>query len=135
MSVRDDVMVDNEGHWSKQAIDVRSFKDARLGRRCTELLRQLGAHMGGSIPFVSQDWANTKAAYRFFSNPNVEEGMIQAHPNAAETAPEYDAIENKNKSCLQQSATIGTQSLALAACLADLRYIAWTNFSKYRHGQ
>ncbi|WP_260687612.1 IS4/Tn5 family transposase DNA-binding protein [Rhizobium laguerreae] len=27
--------------------------------------------MGGSIPFACQDWVNTKAAYRFFSNPNV----------------------------------------------------------------
>ncbi|WP_348632690.1 IS4/Tn5 family transposase DNA-binding protein [Rhizobium leguminosarum] len=67
-------MADNDGHWSKQEIDAGSFKDARLGRRCTELLRQLGEHMGGSIPFACQDWANTKAAYRFFSNPNVEEG-------------------------------------------------------------
>jgi hypothetical protein len=25
-----------------------------------ELLRQLGEHMGGSIPFGCQDWANTK---------------------------------------------------------------------------
>ena len=32
--------------------------------------------MGGSIPFACQDWANTKAAYRFFSNPRVEEGDI-----------------------------------------------------------
>ncbi|MEK1854655.1 MAG: transposase DNA-binding-containing protein [Phyllobacterium sp.] len=83
-------MVDNEGHWSKQAIDVRSFKDARLGRRCTELLRQLGEHMGGSIPFASQDWANTKAAYRFFSNPNVEEGDI-LNGHFAATAQCYDA--------------------------------------------
>jgi hypothetical protein len=32
--------------------------------------------MGGTIPFACQDWAGTKAAYRFFSNPKVEEGDI-----------------------------------------------------------
>ncbi|WP_333711557.1 transposase DNA-binding-containing protein [Agrobacterium tumefaciens] len=53
-------MADCDGHWSKQEIDAGCFKDARLGRRCTELLRQLGEHMGGSIPFGCQDWVNTK---------------------------------------------------------------------------
>ncbi|OKP63827.1 hypothetical protein BTE77_35120 [Ensifer adhaerens] len=31
-----------------------AFKDARLGRRCSEFLRQLGEHMGGSIPFAKR---------------------------------------------------------------------------------
>src|SRR4051812_38224279 len=34
-------------------------------------LRQIGDGMGGSIPFACQDWANTKAAYRFFANERV----------------------------------------------------------------
>ena len=29
---------------------------------------QIGSAMGQSIPLVCQDWANTKAAYRFLSN-------------------------------------------------------------------
>ena len=32
--------------------------------------------MGESIPLVCQDWANTKAAYRFFSNERVSEEDI-----------------------------------------------------------
>jgi hypothetical protein len=32
--------------------------------------------MGESIPLVCQDWANTKAAYRFFSNERVTEKDI-----------------------------------------------------------
>jgi len=32
--------------------------------------------MGQSIPLVCQDWANTKAAYRFFSNDRVSEADI-----------------------------------------------------------
>jgi hypothetical protein len=34
--------------------------------------------MGQSIPLVCQDWANTKAAYRFFSNGRVSEADILA---------------------------------------------------------
>ncbi|WP_249784605.1 transposase DNA-binding-containing protein [Bradyrhizobium sp. IC3195] len=34
--------------------------------------------MGQSIPLVCQDWANTKAAYRFFSNDRVSEVDILA---------------------------------------------------------
>jgi Transposase DNA-binding len=34
--------------------------------------------VGGSIPWACQDWANTKAAYRFFSNDRVSEGEILA---------------------------------------------------------
>ncbi|SCB52695.1 Transposase DNA-binding [Bradyrhizobium yuanmingense] len=34
--------------------------------------------MGQRIPLVCQDWANTKAAYRFFSNDRVSEADILA---------------------------------------------------------
>ena len=34
--------------------------------------------MGQSIPLVCQDWANTKAAYRFFPNDRVNEADILA---------------------------------------------------------
>lgn len=52
------------------------FKDERLGRRFCKLLAQIGSDMGQSIPLVCQDWANTKAAYRFFSNDRVNEADI-----------------------------------------------------------
>src|SRR5580698_9399430 len=65
-------------HWSAQEIDAAAFKDVRLGRRCVELVKQLSIGMGGSIPFACQDWASTKAAYRFLSNPKVSEAKILA---------------------------------------------------------
>ncbi len=34
--------------------------------------------MGSSIPWICQDWANTKAAYRFFSNDRISEAEILA---------------------------------------------------------
>jgi Transposase DNA-binding len=61
----------------------------RLGRRCTDLLKRLCEGMGGSIPFACQDWANTKAAYRFFANPKVEEGDI-LNGHFAATRQRYD---------------------------------------------
>ncbi|WP_246510445.1 IS4/Tn5 family transposase DNA-binding protein [Bradyrhizobium glycinis] len=42
-----------------------------LGDRFRKLLSQIGSAMGQSIPLVCQDWANTMAAYRFFSNDRV----------------------------------------------------------------
>ncbi|WP_234811063.1 transposase DNA-binding-containing protein [Xaviernesmea oryzae] len=46
----------------------------------------------GSILFACQDWANTKAAYRFFSNPSVDEGDI-LNGHFAATAQRYDASQ------------------------------------------
>jgi hypothetical protein len=73
-------------HWSEPEIDASAFKDARLGRRFGELLKQIGDGMGESIPYACQDWANTKAAYRFFANGRVEEGDILSGHFAATRA-------------------------------------------------
>lgn len=54
------------------------FPDLRLGRRFCRLVRQLASKLGQSIPLACQDWTNTKAAYRFLSNPRVNEGAILA---------------------------------------------------------
>jgi Transposase DNA-binding len=76
MPGRSETMPPGGGHWSQSEVDASAFKDARLGRRCVELLRRLSDRIGGTIPLACQDWANTKAAYRFFANPKVEEGEI-----------------------------------------------------------
>jgi Transposase DNA-binding len=56
------------------------FKDARVERRFRKLVRQLARKTGYSIPVACQDWANTKAAYRFFSNRQVSEaGILAGH--------------------------------------------------------
>lgn len=55
-----------------------SFKDERLRKRFGALLSQMGTGIGGSIPLACQDWANTKAAYRFLSNNRVTEADILA---------------------------------------------------------
>jgi hypothetical protein len=64
--------------WVDREIAGCEFRDARLGDRYRKLLAQMGSAMGQSIPLVCQDWANTKAAYRFFSNERVDEADILA---------------------------------------------------------
>ncbi len=54
------------------------FRDARVGRRFKKLVRQLSQKIGQPIPMACQDWANTKAAYRFFGNRQVNEAAILA---------------------------------------------------------
>ena len=64
--------------WFDRELAGCSFPDERLKKRFRKLLAQLGSAMGQSIPLVCQDWANTKAAYRFFSNDRVSEADILA---------------------------------------------------------
>src|SRR6266446_8339645 len=64
--------------WIDREIGECEFRDARLGDRLRKLLGQIGSAMGQSIPLVCQDWANTKAAYRFLSNDRVSESDILA---------------------------------------------------------
>lgn len=64
--------------WFDRELAGCSFADERLGKRLRQLLGQIGSAMGQSIPLVCQDWANTKAAYRFFSNERVSEADILA---------------------------------------------------------
>src|SRR6266699_1336413 len=64
--------------WIDRETGGCEFRDARLGDRFRKLLAQIGSAMGQSIPLVCQDWANTKAAYRFFSNDRVSEADILA---------------------------------------------------------
>lgn len=51
--------------WIDGEIAGCCFKDLRLARRFGTLLEWMGSAMGQTIPLACQDWANTKAAYRF----------------------------------------------------------------------
>jgi hypothetical protein len=64
--------------WVDREIAGCEFRDTRLADRFRKLLVQLGSATGQSIPLVCQDWANTKAAYRFFSNDRISEADILA---------------------------------------------------------
>src|SRR5881227_347249 len=62
--------------WIDREIAGCRFADERLSGRLRTLLAQMAGAMGQSIPLACQDWANTKAAYRFFANGRVSEGDI-----------------------------------------------------------
>jgi hypothetical protein len=64
--------------WFDRELAGCSLADERLNKRLRKLVAQIGSAMGESIPLVCQDWANTKAAYRFFSNDRVSEADILA---------------------------------------------------------
>lgn len=66
--------------WIDDEFAASRFSDVRLGRRLRQLVTQMAGAVGGPIPLACQDWANTKAAYRFLSNSDVCEGKIlQGH--------------------------------------------------------
>jgi hypothetical protein len=54
------------------------FEDVRHRKRLRQLLEQFSSRVGSTTPWASQDWANTKAAYRFFGNERISEGNILA---------------------------------------------------------
>ena len=57
--------------WVDQELAGSTFKDERLGRRLRKLLVQMAGAVGAPIPLACQDWANTKAAYRFYDHPQA----------------------------------------------------------------
>ena len=64
--------------WIEDELAGCHFADERVGRRLSTLLDQMAGAMGDSIPLACQDWANTKAAYRFFANERVSDADILA---------------------------------------------------------
>ncbi|CAO3424279.1 IS4/Tn5 family transposase DNA-binding protein [Azospirillum doebereinerae] len=74
--VREVPMVTGTNAWIEDELAGCRLADERLERRLSTLLDQMAGAMGDSIPLACQDWANTKAAYRFFSNDRVSEGDV-----------------------------------------------------------
>ena len=68
----------SKDNWVDRELAECVFKDERLRKRFRILLEQLSDGTGESIPMACQDWANTKAAYRFLSNERVSEDSILA---------------------------------------------------------
>ena len=65
-----------EPSWIDQELAQCKFRDRRLAQRMRSILKQFASSPGDSIPLVCQDWANTKAAYRFLDNDRVSEAEI-----------------------------------------------------------
>jgi hypothetical protein len=72
--------------WVDRELEGGEYPDQRLKSRLAKLLGDLGRRIGATVPMACQDWAATKAAYRFFSNRRVDEGLILAGHFAATKA-------------------------------------------------
>jgi len=80
--------------WVASEVRGCHFKDERLKVRFETILRQLSEASAQSIPWACQDWASTKAAYRFFDNERVcEEDILSGHFSA--TRDRFDKIDSK----------------------------------------
>src|SRR5580658_10448814 len=64
--------------WIENEVVGCEFEDVRHGKRLRQLLEQLSGRVGATTPWACQDWANTKAAYRFFGNERISESNILA---------------------------------------------------------
>jgi len=64
--------------WIQEEISKCNLPDERLSNRLGKILVDLSKGVGNSLPLACQDWAGTKAAYRFLDNPRVDEGAILA---------------------------------------------------------
>ena len=62
-----------EERWFDEELSGCRLGDGRLDRRLRQLVERMEVGFGESIPLACQDWASTKAAYRFFSNDRVSE--------------------------------------------------------------
>src|SRR5579872_5052260 len=70
--------------WIDHEVIGCQFQDVRHGKRMRQLLEQLAGNVGATTPWAAQDWANTKAAYRFFANDRIHEANILAGHFASE---------------------------------------------------
>jgi hypothetical protein len=79
--------------WIEQELAAAKLPDARLEKRLQHLVERMAAGLGRSIPLACQDWAATKAAYRFFSNQRIcEEHILAGHFEATrERLPQGEA--------------------------------------------
>lgn len=62
--------------WIENEFKEAGFPDFRLKNRLLQLISQLSKSFGQSIPMACQDWAATKAAYRFLDNDRFDETDI-----------------------------------------------------------
>src|SRR4051812_15846183 len=66
------------GIWSEQELQEINLHDKRLEARAIRLLNRISSEPSSPINQACLNWAETKAAYRFFKNDKVEPSEILA---------------------------------------------------------
>jgi hypothetical protein len=84
----------SECQWCLDEFATAELKDARLNRRCGELAVQFAMQPNGPINQACEDWADAKAAYRFFDNDKVTPERIRAphHQRTVERMMRYKQV-------------------------------------------
>jgi hypothetical protein len=59
--------------WIDKELAGCVFVDSKLGKHLVYRVSKLSDRIGSTILMACQDWSNTKAAYRFLSNPRLSE--------------------------------------------------------------
>src|SRR6266851_428341 len=68
------------GQWAQEEFGFANLGDHRLSKRLVNVATNLAANPGGTLPQAFADWAELKAAYRFFDNRSVDfEKVVQPH--------------------------------------------------------
>jgi hypothetical protein len=83
-----------EYQWCLDEFAAVELQDARLNYRCSELAVQLATQPQGPINQACEDWADTKAAYRFFDNDKATpEGIRAPHQQrTVERMAQYERV-------------------------------------------
>ena len=84
----------SEYQWCLDELASVQLQDARLDRRCGELAVQLAMQPSGPINQACEDWADAKAAYRFFDNDKVTLERIRAphHQRTVERIAQHKQV-------------------------------------------
>jgi Transposase DNA-binding len=64
--------------WAQNEFGFAQLGDKRRNQRLVNIAQNLAIHPGGTLPQAFPDWAELKAAYRFFDQAGVNFQQIQA---------------------------------------------------------
>ncbi len=89
------------GPWAQEEFAFANLGDPRLSKRLVNVATNLAANPGGTLPQAFPEWAELKAAYRFFDNRSVDfKKVLQPHLEGTRLAcrepGEYLVIEDSS---------------------------------------
>jgi hypothetical protein len=67
---------ESDDEWSEEEFSTAEFGDKRLKKRLVKIAASAFKQLLASINQASEDWADAKAAYRFFDNKKVTEKAV-----------------------------------------------------------
>src|ERR1700747_328806 len=87
--------------WAQNEFGFAELGDQRRNKRLVNIAENLAVSPGGTLPQAFPEWAELKAAYRFFDHPGVDFGkVLQPHlertRKACREPGEYLMIEDSS---------------------------------------